>query len=63
MPGSPGETEAVKKDLTAVAEMYRTSKNLQSVYLNPVFSAKDKSNVINGLVAEMKLTYGFAHGS
>ncbi len=54
--GQSGETEAAKKDLTAVAEMYRTSKNLQSVVLNPAFSSKDKTNVVNGLVAEMKLS-------
>ena len=51
-----GETEAVKKDLTAVADMYRTSKNLQNVILNPAFGTKDKSNVLKSLVAEMKVS-------
>lgn len=54
--GQSGETEAVKKDLTAVADMFKTSRNLQSVVLNPAFSTKDKSNVVNALVAEMKVS-------
>ncbi len=54
--GQSGETEVVKNDLMAVAEMFRTSRNLQSVVLNPAFSTKDKLNVVNALVAEMKVS-------
>ncbi|HLB25679.1 MAG TPA: ATP synthase F1 subunit delta [Nitrospirota bacterium] len=51
-----GETEAVKKDLSAVAEAFRTSKPLQSVVMNPIFSAKDKAKVVRGLAAELKVS-------
>ncbi len=45
--------EAVKKDLAQVAEVYRTSKSLQSVFMNPVFSLRDKIKVMNGLAKEL----------
>ncbi len=48
-----GETDAVKKDLAQVAEAYRTSKGLQSVFQNPIFSTRDKLNVMNGLAKEL----------
>jgi len=51
-----GTTDAVKNDLNAVAETYRSSKNLQSVFLSPAFSAPDKAKVLKGLSAEMKLS-------
>lgn len=51
-----GQTEVVKKDLSAVAELYKNSKNLQSVIMNPVFSTSDKSKVLKGLSAEIKVS-------
>lgn len=51
-----GETEAVKKDLGAVAELYKNSRNLQSVIMNPIFGTKDKSSVLKGLAAELKVS-------
>ena len=48
-----GDADAVKKDLAQVAEVYRTSKGLQSVFMNPVFSLKDKIKVMNGLAKEL----------
>jgi F-type H+-transporting ATPase subunit delta len=50
-----GETETVKKDLAAVAEVYRGSRGLQSVFLSPAFSQSDKEKVMKGLAAEMKV--------
>ena len=50
-----GETETVKKDLAAVAEMYRGSKGLRSVFLSPAFSQSDKEKVLKGLAAELKV--------
>jgi F-type H+-transporting ATPase subunit delta len=51
-----GETEAVKKDLNAVSEVYKGSKSLQSVFLSPAFSQADKEKVMKGLAAELKVT-------
>ena len=50
------ETETVKKDLGAVAELYKHSRNLQSVIMNPIFGTKDKSSVLKGLAAELKVS-------
>ena len=50
-----GETETVKKDLAAVAEVYRGSRSLQSVFLSPAFSQTDKEKVMKGLSAELKV--------
>ena len=50
------ETEAVKKDLSAVAELYKNSRNLQSVIMNPIFGTKDKSSVLKGLASELKVS-------
>ena len=51
-----GETDAVKKDLASMAELYRASKQLQSVIMNPIFSLKDKNAVVNGLAKELKVS-------
>lgn len=51
-----GNTDAVKKDLDAVAAAFRASKSLQSVFMNPSFSAADRSKVLKGLMAEMKVS-------
>ncbi len=48
-----GDADAVKKDLAQVAEVYRTSKGLQSVFMNPVFSLRDKIKVMDGLAREL----------
>jgi len=45
------ETDAVKKDLAAVAELFRANKNVQNVVLNPAFSSGDKAAVLKGLAA------------
>ena len=50
------ETETVKRDLRAVAELYKNSRNLQSVIMNPIFGTKDKSGVLKGLASELKVT-------
>ncbi len=50
-----GETETVKKDLAAVAEVYRGSRSLQSVFLSPAFSQSEKEKVMKGLTAELKV--------
>ncbi|MBI5189792.1 MAG: ATP synthase F1 subunit delta [Nitrospirae bacterium] len=49
-------TEAVKKDLDAVAATFKASKGLQSVFMNPSFSNDDRAKVLKGLMAEMKLS-------
>ncbi len=51
-----GKTEPVKNDLSSVAELYRTSKSLQSVFLSPAFSAPDKAKVLKGLSSELKVS-------
>ncbi len=51
-----GDTATVKKDLGAVAELYRNSRNLQSVIMNPIFGTKDKSGVLKGLASELKVS-------
>jgi len=51
-----GETAEIKKDLDAVAEAYQASRNLQSVVLNPVFTLEEKSGVLKGLAADLKVT-------
>ncbi|HEX9861076.1 MAG TPA: ATP synthase F1 subunit delta [Nitrospirota bacterium] len=54
--GKPGETAVVKADLAAVAGTFAASKSLQSVYMNPVFSTSDRVKVLEGLMAEMKVS-------
>jgi F-type H+-transporting ATPase subunit delta len=51
-----GETDAVKKDLASMAELFKASKQLQSVIMNPIFSQKDKTAVVNGLAKELKVS-------
>jgi len=51
-----GKTDNVKADLTAVAGLYMGSKNLRSVFLNPVFSQADKARVMKGIAAELKVS-------
>jgi F-type H+-transporting ATPase subunit delta len=50
-----GETDAVKKDLASMAELYKMSRQLQSVIMNPIFSMKDRTAVVNGLAKELKV--------
>lgn len=50
-----GETAVVKDDLARVAQTYASSKSLQSVYMNPVFSTTDRVAVLSGLLKEMNV--------
>jgi F-type H+-transporting ATPase subunit delta len=51
-----GETAAVKADLATVADTFAGSKSLQSVFMNPVFSTTDRLKVLNGLLAQVKVS-------
>jgi F-type H+-transporting ATPase subunit delta len=51
-----GETDAVKNDLAAMAELYKSSRQLQSVIMNPIFSLGDKTGVVNGLARDLKVS-------
>jgi len=51
-----GKTDVVKADINSLADTFRTSKSLQSVFMNPAFSASDKAKVLKGLEAELKLS-------
>ena len=50
-----GVTEAVKNDLNAVSELYRTSKAIQGVFLSPAFSAAEKAGVLKGIESALKV--------
>jgi len=51
-----GKTEEVKNDMVAISDLYKGSKSLQRVFMNPVFSMADRTKVLKGLLDAAKVS-------